>query len=33
VEGTGSIKKYLVTTMGRELNMRSSIEKKELAVR
>jgi hypothetical protein len=31
-EGTGSVKKYLATTMGRGLDMRSSIEKEEPAV-
>jgi hypothetical protein len=31
-EGTGSVKKYLATTMGRGLDMRSLIEKEELAV-
>jgi hypothetical protein len=32
-EGTGSVKKYLATTMGRGLDMRSLIEKEEPAVR
>jgi hypothetical protein len=32
-EGTGSVKKYLATTMGRGLDMRSLIEKEESAVR
>jgi hypothetical protein len=32
VEGTGSIQKYLVTTIGRKLDMRLLIEEKELAV-
>ena len=32
-EGTGSVKKYLATTMGRGLDMRSSFEKGEPAVR
>ena len=31
-EGTGSIKKYLATTVGRGLDMRSLIEKEELVV-
>ena len=31
-EGVGSVKKYLVTTMGRGLDMRLPIEKKEPAV-
>ena len=31
-EGTGSVKKYLATTMDRGLDMRSSVEKEKLAV-
>jgi hypothetical protein len=31
-EGTGSVKKYLAITMGKGLDMRSSIEKEEPAV-
>jgi hypothetical protein len=31
-EGTRSIKKYLATTMGRGLDMRSSMRRKKLAV-
>jgi hypothetical protein len=33
IEGTRNIWKYLATTMGRRLDMRSLIEKKESAVR
>jgi hypothetical protein len=32
IEGTGNVWKYLATTMGRRLDMRSLIEKKESAV-
>jgi hypothetical protein len=32
VEGTGSVWKYLATTIGRKPDMRSLTEKKELAV-
>jgi hypothetical protein len=31
-EGTGSVEKYLATSMGRGLDMRSSVEKEKLAV-